>query len=187
APPPSSVRGDDDLLHGRIAYALGTDAGNLGDGQMHDPSLVRIERRQLLGGAVLQHLLRQELGRLPKLGVLVPAKPLAVDQDTAVLAQLSPKRDVDDGLKRSQGLAALKQEGLAALAFDVHADAFTGLSAGDRDVQSHGASHRGHKLDDLILHRCRSHSQFLPSAVRNLESYTQCPLPRAPSLWPAPA
>ncbi len=63
------------------------DAGNLGDGHVHDAALVGIQRTELLIDAALLRLLGQELRHLPQLDVLALAVVERVDEDALVAVE----------------------------------------------------------------------------------------------------
>ena len=73
----------------------------LGDGQVHDAALVRIERAHLLRRAASAPS-RPGTRHLPQLGVLVAAEALAVDDDALVVAELLPERRAHEVLQRLQ-------------------------------------------------------------------------------------
>src|SRR5207253_1986446 len=137
------LRGDDDRLHERVADALRRHVRILGDREMHDAPLVRVERPHLLRHAARARLLRDELRHLPQLRVLLLAIAVAVDDDAIVVAELLAERRRDDVLQRLQAFAAAAHEHTAVLAIEVDARPFGSLL----DVHRHRHPHR---VDDVL-------------------------------------
>ena len=101
--------------------------GIFGDREMHDAALVRIERTHLLRHAARSRLVGHEVRHLSQLGVLVLPKPVAVDDDPVVVAELLPEGGRNHVLQRLQPFTAATDEHAAVLALEIDPRAFSRL------------------------------------------------------------
>ena len=118
----------------RVADAFRRHARHLGDSDVHDAALVRIERTELLIDAGLLDLLGQQLRHLAQFDVFALAILERVDEDTLVVGQAAPVGHVDDVLERLEGLTTVAHEDLGLLARDVEPRAVGRLLDVDRRV-----------------------------------------------------
>src|SRR5678815_2498713 len=118
---------DDHGLHERIADAFGTDGGILGDGQMHNATLVRIQRTHFLRRAAAASLLRDEFRHLANLRILVSAETIAVDDDAVVVAQLPAECRRHEMLEGLQAFTAATNQRTTVLSLQVDPRGFRRL------------------------------------------------------------
>src|SRR5436190_16725680 len=117
---------------------------------MHDSTLVRVERTQLLIEACLFHLLREQLRHLPQLDVLALPVLERIDEHPSLVGQSAAVRHVDDVLQRLERLAAMTDEQLRVGAADVEARTVRRLLEIDRGADAQGRRDASEKLDDWL-------------------------------------
>src|SRR5262245_2675163 len=127
----SSARGDQDSLRKSVTDAFRRGPWNLGNREMHDASLVRIERSELLVESSLLRLLGQEYRHPPQLHVLAFPIFKSIDEDALFTRQSSTVGSVDDVLKGLERLAAPPHKDFRLVAADIQAGAVRGALDGN--------------------------------------------------------
>ena len=123
----------------RVADAFRRRTRNLGDRQVYEPALVRIERSELLIEAGLLRLLSQQPGHLAKFDVFAFSVLKRVDEDAPFVRQRPSVRHVDHVLQRLERLPSMADQKLGFLAREIEVRAIWRLLHAYLDAHAKGA------------------------------------------------